>query len=38
MKKGIVLLITVLASVVVFAQGEAKAKKLLDEVSKNMNT
>jgi len=38
MKKGIVLLITVLASVVVFAQGEAKAKKLLDEVSKKMNT
>jgi len=38
MKKVIVLLITVLVSTATFAQGEAKAKVLLDEVSKKMNT
>jgi outer membrane lipoprotein-sorting protein len=38
MKKVVVLLITVLISTVTFAQSETKAKKLLDEVSKKMNT
>jgi len=38
MKKVIVLLITLLVSTVTFAQDEAKAKVLLDEVSKKMNT
>ncbi len=37
MKKVILLLVTVLVSTVAFAQSEAKAKKLLDEVSKKMN-
>lgn len=38
MKKVILLLVTVLVSTVTFSQSEAKAKKLLDEVSKKMNT
>lgn len=37
MKKVILLLVTVLVSTVTIAQSEAKAKKLLDEVSKKMN-
>ena len=38
MKKVVVLLITIFLSNVVVAQSEAKAKKLLDEVSEKMNT
>ncbi len=38
MKKVILLLVAVLVSSVSLAQSEAKAKKLLDEVSKKMNT
>lgn len=37
MKKVILLLVTLLVSSVTLAQNEAKAKKLLDEVSKKMN-
>ncbi len=38
MKKFLVVLIAILTSTITFAQGEAKAKKLLDEVSDKMNT
>lgn len=38
MKKIIVLVITVMVSTIAYSQSEAKAKKLLDEVSKKMNT
>lgn len=38
MKKIIVVLLTVLASSINYAQGEAKAKKLLDEVSNKMDS
>jgi len=38
MKKIVIVLIAALTSTVTFAQGEAKAKSLLDEVSNKMNT